>query len=65
MMLKTFQYDEVPVLETTSGKLKDIFMMAVMYLKGFPMPMQSGFRCRFLPIGKESGTPALMDLCVR
>ena len=64
-MLKTFQYDEVPVLETTSGKFKRIFfIMAAMCLKAFLMLMQTGFRCRFLPTGKESGTPALMVLYV-
>lgn len=35
-MMKTFRYDDVPVLETTSGKLKGYFYNGVYIFKGVP-----------------------------
>lgn len=63
-MLKTFQYDEVPVLETTSGKLKGYFYNGSYVFKGVPYAYADRFQMPVLPTGKESGTPALMVLYV-
>lgn len=35
-MMKTFRYDDVPVLETTSGKLKGYFYDGQYIFKGVP-----------------------------
>ena len=55
-MLKTFRYDDVPVLETTSGKLKGYFYDGE-YI--FTMPMPTASRCLFPPSGKGSRMPLL------
>lgn len=44
MMLKTFQYDEVPVLETTSGKLKGYFYDGSYVFKGIPYAYAERFQ---------------------
>lgn len=44
MMLKTFQYDEVPVLETTSGKLKGYFYNGSYVFKGVPYAYADRFQ---------------------
>ena len=43
-MLKTFQYDEVPVLETTSGKLKGYFYNGSYVFKGVPYAYADRFQ---------------------
>ena len=43
-MLKTFKFDDVPVLNTTSGKLKGYFYDGEYIFKGS--------RCRWNPNGK-------------
>ena len=43
-MLKTFQYDEVPVLETTSGKLKGYFYDGSYVFKGIPYAYAERFQ---------------------
>lgn len=63
-MLKTFQYDEVPVLETTSGKLKGYFYNGSYVFKGVPYAYADRFQMPVPSSGKGSGTPALMVLYV-
>lgn len=43
-MVKTFQYDEVPVLETTSGKLKGYFYDGEYIFKGIPYAYAERFQ---------------------
>ena len=43
-MVKTFQYDEVPVLETTSGKLKGYFYDGEYIFKGIPYAQAERFQ---------------------
>ncbi|MCI8772308.1 MAG: carboxylesterase/lipase family protein [Lachnospiraceae bacterium] len=43
-MVKTFQYDEVPVLETTSGKLKGYFYDGEYIFKGVPYAQAERFQ---------------------
>ena len=43
-MVKTFQYDEVPVLETTSGKLKGYFYDGEYIFKGIPYAQAERFK---------------------
>lgn len=50
-MGKIFDYDGVPVLHTTSGDLKVIFMTVFTFTKEFRMHTQTVSRCRFRPNG--------------
>lgn len=44
--MKEFRYDDVPVVETSSGKLKGYYCDGEYIFKGFLMLMQTVSRCR-------------------
>ena len=63
--MKVFRYDEVPVVETTSGKLKGYFYDGEYIFKGVPYAYAERFQRRALPIGKGCGRQRPMGLYVR
>ena len=50
--MKAFRYDDVPVLETTSGKLKGYFYDGTYIFKGVPYAQAKRFQSPSLPNGK-------------
>ncbi|MFQ7290609.1 MAG: hypothetical protein ACLRPV_17865 [Lacrimispora saccharolytica] len=44
--MKEFRYDDVPVIETSSGKLKGYYCDGEYIFRAFPMHTQTVFRCR-------------------
>lgn len=45
-MAKNFNYDEVPVVETTGGRLKGFLYEGAYITEACPMPMRTASRCQ-------------------
>ena len=64
-MVKTFRYDDVPVLETTSGKLKGYFYNGTYIFKGVPYAYADRFQMPVPANGRASKTLPPTALSVR